>query len=396
MKKFTAVIILTVFFNAFTISARADDETIKPGDIAAMGAILMVAKTGRELWTKNERTPLAMASTTKIMTCILAIESGKIYDTVTVSKRAAMAPKVKMQLSAGEKITLEYLLYALMLQSSNDAAVAIAEHIGGSVEKFCEQMTLKAREIGASNTVFETPNGLDAGDHHSTAYDLAVITRYALSNEYFMQLINTENITFNSDKRQYNVNNKNRLLREFDGANGVKTGFTGKAGQCFVGAAKRGDMQLISVVLASGWGERGKEQKWKDTKKLLNYGFDNYKYETMIDAGEDVGVIFIERSKTDKISLRYAESVRQPLTADERDSVYIDAQFANLMRAPVMKDQKVGTAKIFVKGQLFKEVDILANTSAERHDLKTSLEKIINELLQTGTNENVDVKLPEF
>ncbi len=262
MKKSALIFLCLIFFTSPVYAA----EEIETPNVEAHGACLMDAKSGRVLWGKNEKAPLAMASTTKIMTAILALESGKKEETVTVSERAAFAPKVKMGLSPGEKLRLYDLMQALMLESSNDAAVAIAEHIGGSVENFCAQMTAKAKIIGARDTVFETPNGLDAGEHHSTAYDMALITRYALGVPGFLDLTNTPEASFKSDGRKYSVTNKNRLLHEYTGANGVKTGYTGRAGHCFVGAARRGDMQLISVVLGSGWGDKGRSQKWIDTK----------------------------------------------------------------------------------------------------------------------------------
>ena len=189
-------------------------------EVAAHAAILMDAKTGRVLWEKDAHKPKAMASTTKIMTAVLALESGRGQETVTVSRAAAAAPKMKMNLTSGENIRLNDLMLALMLESSNDAAVAIAEHLAGSIPAFCGLMTEKARQIGAKDTVFETPNGLDAQNHHSTAYDLAVITRYALEVPGFIELTNTPEANFSSDRRSYSMVNKNRLLQEYEGANG--------------------------------------------------------------------------------------------------------------------------------------------------------------------------------
>ncbi|MCL2415667.1 MAG: D-alanyl-D-alanine carboxypeptidase, partial [Defluviitaleaceae bacterium] len=266
-KRNFAVLILFIcacIFNCAHVMPVFAEESKEP-DVCAQGAILMDFETGRVLWEKNAHEPMAMASTTKIMTAILAIELGNLKDEVVVSRRAEIAPRVKMYLRKGEIIALGDLLHALMLQSSNDAAVAIAEHIGGDVENFCIMMTAKAKEIGAENTVFETPNGLDGENHHSTAYDMALIARYALQNPKFNELINTPQTEVKSSRATYNIINKNRLLREFDGANGVKTGYTGKAGHCFVGSALRDEMQLISVAFACGWGQRGKEQKWIDT-----------------------------------------------------------------------------------------------------------------------------------
>ena len=386
------VLLLALAFGYQTVSGQ---ETNKP-KVEAAGAILIDFETGRVLWEKNSETELAMASTTKIMTAILCLEQGNLQDIVTVSRRAASAPKVKMFLSEGEKIPMETLLYALMLQSSNDAAMAIAEHMAGSSEEFCRMMTEKAWSIGAMDTVFETPSGLDQGNHHSTAHDLALIARYALNNEQFLRIINTREYTGKSDRRSYNIYNKNRLLSEFAGANGVKTGFTGKAGYCFVGSAKRDDLWLISVVLASGWGSRGREQRWTDTKRILEFGFDNYKIETVVTAGDRAGTLAIERSKTALVPLVYDVTLRFPLTEYEKESLRLERQMPSSMRAPINAGDKIGICGIYIDGEKLAEINIHAAGSASRHDLKTSAEKVLSALLGIVTTENVEITLPEF
>jgi len=392
MKKIVAA------FAAFCMLAQAIPvaAAVEPPSVEALGAILMDFDTGRVLWEKNAREPLAMASTTKIMTCIVALENAVLSDTVTISKRAAAAPDVQMNLQAGETIPLEHLLYAMMLQSSNDAAVAVAEHVGGSVENFCRMMTEKALALGAADTVFETPNGLDAGEHHSTAYDLAVIARYALQNETFLKIIQTPAYTAVSSRTVYGVTNKNRLLRELSGAQGIKTGFTGKAGHCFVGAAERDGLRLISVVLGSGWGAHGKEQKWVDTKHLLQYGFAAYKQAEVLAADADAGVLPIKRARQDSVPLYFAESVTIPMTEAERESVDIRVNRPDMRRAPVAEGEVVGTADIIINGAVYKTVAIRAAEGAERHDLKTSLEKVLSTYLGLGAVEEVDIVLPEF
>jgi len=365
-------------------------------DVNASGAILLDFETGRVLWEKNANNPMAMASTTKIMTAIIALEQGCVEDIVTVSARAAAAPRVKMHLQAGEKISLGGLLLALMLQSSNDAAIAIAEHIGGSVENFCAAMTTKAAELGCLDTIFETPNGLDAGDHHSTAFDMAIIARYALQNPDFVRLIATPDISVSSSRTTYAVSNKNRLLREFQGATGVKTGFTNKAGHCFVGSAQRDEMQLISVVFASGWGDRGREQKWIDTKKILAYGFENYIPTEIITAGDIGGHLQIERSKTTEIPLVYGENIRLPLNEAERQSLKIEHYFPENIRAPIDSGQPMGSARIYIGENFAAEIPLITANSATRHDLKTSLEKVIAAYLRAATLRELNITLPEF
>ena len=388
-------LILPLIFAFFICSNIYAAEITQP-KIAAQGAILMDARTGRVLWEHNSQTPMAMASTTKIMTAIIALENGNLTDTVTVSKRAASAPEVNMNLTTGEELTLEALLYALMLQSYNDAAVAIAEHIGGDVETFCAMMTEKAKELGAKDTIFETPNGLDAGDHHSTAYDMALITQYALKNEKFMDIINTPRLSIHTNKRTCDLYNKNRLLTEYSGANGVKTGFTGKAGQCFVGAAQRGDMQLISVVLASGWGDVGKEQKWIDSKRLLDYGFDNYKYVEIVKENDPCGVLNITRTKILQVSLTLEEGLLMPLNAGEAAGIRIQYTIPETVPAPVEKGQVMGKCIITINGDLITTINLLAESDSPRHDFQTSVKKVLRDWAQMGTVEEIPMDSFDF
>ena len=398
MKKYIFAIIL--FLTLFNKKTFADEmKEISMPQPVSKGAVLMDGKTGRVLWEKNSTEPLAMASTTKIVTAIITLENANLQDIVTVSKNATHAPKVKMNLEEGEEIALESLMYALMLESSNDAAIAIAEHVGGSVENFCDMMTKKAKELGADNTIFETPNGLDKGEHHSTAYDLALITRYALQNEQFIRITNTKNVNFKSNKKSYAMYNKNRLLSEYNGANGVKTGFTNKAGQCFVGAAKRNDMQLIAVVLQSGWGAKGKEQKWIDTKEILNYGFENYKYYDLLENGKIAGSFNIERSLTENMEYYFnfgSSGLELPLTEEEFKSFKIEIEAPKTVLAPVTKDEKIGVGKMYLGNEYYGEVELLAMDDATRHDTKTFMEKVLNEWFEMGTKAESDIILPEF
>jgi len=363
-------------------------------EVNAHAAILMDAKTGRILWEKEARKPMSMASTTKIMTAVLALESGRGNEIVTVSSKAAAAPRMKMFLTSGEKIKLDNLLLALMLESSNDAAVAIAEHLGGSVQEFCAQMTEKAREIGAKDTIFVTPNGLDADDHHSTAYDLALIARYALEVPGFIKLTNTGSASFSSDKRSYSMNNKNRLLNEYPGANGVKTGFTNKAGHCFVGAAKRDDMQLISVVLASGWGGQGRSRKWVDTKAILNYGFGNFTYHTIIEEGQPAGSLAVTRSRTEGLEYVYDTGLTLPLGQDEKTSIELKVPYS--VQAPVAKGEAVGEALVYINGEQYTAIALSVTDGADRHDLKTSMEKVIMQWFSQVITTPPSLTLPEF
>ena len=342
-------------------------------EVKALGAVLMEAESGRVLWEKNAEAPLPNASTTKIMTCLIALESGMLDDTVTVSPNAASKPETRMGLSAGEKIKLRDLLYPMMLESANDAAVAVAEHIAGSEEEFCDMMDERAIEIGATDTDFETANGLDRDGHHSTAMDMARITAYALENEDFREIISAPSATVKSDRRTYTVANKDRLLKEYDGAIGVKTGFTGLAGQCFVGAAKRDGMTLISVVLGSGWGSSGKERKWIDTKNLLNYGFENFELYTLAEAGDFVSEVSVKGAYEDDVVTEISKKVVMPLTVEERMGIKTKINVPMEINAPIEKGQTVGELSFLsADGEILAKTDIIAAGDAAEKDFKST------------------------
>ncbi len=367
-----------IFIMCLILSVNCYGAEKKP-DVNALSAVLIDADTGRVLWGKDENKPMAMASTTKIMTAIITLENADIQDKVTVSKNATLAPPVKMHLQQGEELTLEQLLYALLMQSSNDAAVAIAEKVGGSVENFCDMMNKKAMELGCTDTEFVTPNGLDKGNHHSTARDMALIGAYAIKNEEFIRISNTQNVSFASNKKSYSIVNKNQLLNSYEGAIGIKTGFTGKAGHCFVGAAKRGDVTLVSVVLASGWGTAGKAKKWTDTREILNYGFDNYKKYSII--GDNIDIC-VDKAKVSKTSLKYKNSVELLLNEDEKNNIVFKNNVPDLIEAPIIEGDKIGTGEVYAGDFKIAEIDIIATENIEKHSLGNSFNKIIKDWIK--------------
>ncbi|MBS4960078.1 MAG: D-alanyl-D-alanine carboxypeptidase [Clostridiales bacterium] len=378
MRKWICVLLIIVFSCLPATSVAAAEEP----KAVAQGAVLMDMETGRILWGKNEDQPMPMASTTKIMTALLVLEQGNLDDVVEVSLRAASAPKVHLGLKKGEKVRLGDLLYAMMLESSNDAAVAVAEHVGGSVENFCQEMTQRAKELGAKDTVFETPNGLDGPNHHSTAEDMARITAEALKNPTFCEIIQTPQKTFTSEapvSKTYTVTNKDRLLREYEGAIGVKTGFTGKAGQCFVGAAQRDGRTLISVVLASGWGTKGKEQKWRDTKAILDYGFSNFKKQTVFTPEGWEKEIPLGHSDRETVTVMAKDSIAAVLSAEEYSGLRLFYSCPSMVEAPVKEGDKAGELWAELPdGERVGVVELSYQQSAERKDLFRSMKKIIN------------------
>ena len=374
MKRFSALFFC--FILLFNIAVLAEEPKVN-----AISAVIVDGDTGRILWGKNENKPMAMASTTKIMTALVALENSDIKKETTVSKNATLASPVKMHLSVGEKMTIEQLLYAMMLQSYNDSAVAVAEAVGGSVEKFCTMMNEKAKEIGCSDTVFETPNGLDKGNHHSTAEDMSKIGVYALKNQNLMKIMNTRDYTFKSSKTTYSFVNKDRLLSEYEGAIGMKTGFTGKAGHCFVGAANRGDVTLVSVVLASGWGTAGKSRKWIDTKALLNYGFNNYKKYSIINGSEKMN-ISIDKAEKEIAELKYKDSVDLLLSENEKANLKIENELPQNITAPINYGDSVGIGKVYTGNTLLKTVKIISAENIEKIGVEYNIKKLINQWLK--------------
>ncbi len=359
--------------------------------VHASGAVLLDPDTGRVLWGKNEEIPLAMASTTKIMTALLVLERANLDEIVYASKNAASQPEVHMNLNEGEQFTVENLLYALMLASYNDVAVALAEHVGGTVDNFCTMMTDRAKELGAENTIFNSPNGLDshldATQHASSPKDLALIGAYALTNDTLCEIMQSKEKTFNEEtgKRQVGVTNANRLLSEYDGGIGMKTGYTNRAGHCFVGAATRDDVTLVTTVLASGWGNTGKEAKWTDTKAILDYGFATYEKHELITSGIIVGEIAIESSPTNYISVITSGSYSGLFTDDELRELRIEYDYSEELNAPVFQYQKVGTGKLYLADELLYEFPLITNERAERFDLKGWLYELKTDWFSWGT-----------
>ena len=268
----------------------------------AKSAVLMDGESGRILYEKNGYEHMPNASTTKIMTCILALEEGDLESEVKVSSYAASMPQVRLGMSKDDSFRLKDLLYSLMLESHNDSAVAIAEHIGGSVEGFAAKMNQKADELGCKDTYFITPNGLDASDgtgvHGTTAEDLARIMSYCIQNREFLEITRTTSYQFSNlaGTRHYNCNNHNAFLQMMEGALSGKTGFTGNAGYCYVGALQREDRTFIVALLACGWPNH-KTWKWADTKELMNYGLEHYHCEDVYEYDREFPNVTVEEAE---------------------------------------------------------------------------------------------------
>lgn len=340
--------------------------TSSPGPrLYASAACVMDAGSGRILYGKNEAAPLPMASTTKIMTCILALENGNMEDPVTFSAKAASMPKVRLGAGKGRTFLLGDLLYSLMLESHNDTAVAIAEHIGDSVEGFAAMMNAKAAELGMSQTNFVTPNGLDAEGHASTPADMCRLASYACTNQTFLELIRTpaRTIRETSGKGSFSLTNHDAFLTSYKGAIGIKTGFTNKAGYCFVGAAQRNGLTLVSCVLGSGW-PPNKSYKWADTKALMNLGFENFSMKNVPVKDLSVYSIIVESGKADAVGILQPE-IPSFLLSDA-DAIDIRYYLPPKIQAPVRQGTAVGEIQILVNGSPLGSYPVYPSEDVER------------------------------
>lgn len=323
------------------------------------------------MYGKNEELRSAMASTTKIMTATIALENGNLQDEVTIDRKAAGTGGSRLGLKRGDKITLNDLLYGLMLRSGNDAAVAIAEHIGGSVEGFAELMNQKATELGLKDTHFVTPHGLDSSEHYTTALELAKLTDYALKNEKFAKIVATKSTTISINGNPRQLFNTNELLGVLNGVIGVKTGFTNGAGRCLVTETKRGDMDIIVVVL----GADTKKDRTKDSIKLIEYAFANFtkvniKGKTIeeFEKWERINRnrILIIKGQKDRISLDIGKFNTETIPVKETDKLEITINTINQLEAPVEKNTKVGTIIIKLNDNIIDSIDIVCGEKIER------------------------------
>lgn len=364
MKK--RLIIYTSVFLALLapdISVRAQEE---PENLYARSAVLMDADTGRILYEKNGEEVLPMASTTKIMTLLVTLENADLEGTVTVSSYAASMPDVQLNIREGERYRLKDLCYSMMLESHNDAAAAIAEHVGGSVEGFASMMNQKARDLGCYHTYFITPNGLDAEDEHgvhsTTAEDLARIMRFCMQNDTFLSITREPswNFTDLDGTRSFTVNNKNAFLNMMEGALTGKTGFTNDAGYCYVGALEREGKRLIVALLACGW-PGNRTWKWSDTQTLMNYGLDTYHHETIGEEMIRMEPAAVQDGRKESVELRADIGTVQMLLKED-DLFRIETDRPSELQAPVEAGEIVGTVAYYLNNEI---VDIFPVYAAE-------------------------------
>ncbi len=327
-------------------------------DLTAASAILVDAESGQVLYSRKPDVKRPNASTTKIMTALLLIENCSLDETICASKKAEKTPYTSIHLKENEKISAKDILYGLMVRSANDAAVAIAEHVAGSTERFSEMMNEKARELGCSNTHFVTPNGLYHADHYSSARDLAKITRYALSYRVFNDVVSTKKYKLDSrtkNREDLVVFTRSDFKKHYPGADGVKTGYVRQAGKCFVGSATRDGWRLISVVLDS-------QAPAGETARLMDYGFEKFEKTTVVKAGSICGRTKVLDGTSDFVDL----STRYDLRIVAPKGRKVDTQFqVAAARAPVAQGDKLGKVLARVDGQPVCSQDVFATRTVE-------------------------------
>ena len=354
-------------------SATTPTEEIKIPDTNSRACVVIDRNTNTVLYGKNENQKRKMASTTKIMTATIIIENCNLNETVEISKKAAGTGGSRLGLKTGDKITIRDLLYGLMMRSGNDSAVALAEYASGSIEGFAEKMNQKASDLGLNNTHFETPHGLDSDKHYTTAYELALLSNYALNNKIFAQIVGTKEYTITINGYPKQLSNTNELLGNLDGVYGIKTGFTNGANRCLVTACKRNNMDIICVVL----GADTKKFRTQDSVKLINYIFDNFKpvnIEKIINDNFEkwknnyLNKIIINKSYSKNFDLRIDNIPNNiiPIRKDYIDLINVDINCPLYFEAPIYEKSKLGSINLNVSDTINFEYPIYNSYEVKR------------------------------
>jgi D-alanyl-D-alanine carboxypeptidase (penicillin-binding protein 5/6) len=327
-------------------------------NITARSAVLMDFASGRVIWAKNEQERLPPASLTKILTAILILEKGNLEDVVTVGEKPSKVEPSALGLKPGDKITLRDLLTAILVRSANDAAIAAAEHISGSEDEFVSQMNERAKELGALNTHFVNCHGLPAANHYSTALDIAILARYALSNPIFASIVarkKAEIRIWNKEERKLTIESTNKFLSFYPYANGIKTGYTVEAGRCLAASAKKDGWQLIAVILNS-------KDVWEDAKALFEYAFNNFQPYFTVRSGVPISYLKTN-SNPREIPLMPLSDIIVFYPKNRKPDIEVEREIFK-KHPPFKAGEKVGTLVVKVNGEIWGQTDILAGEGA--------------------------------
>lgn len=356
-------------------SSNASTNTL---DLNSRSCIVIDRLSKHILYGKNEKNKVKMASTTKIMTAIVVLENSSLDKTVEVSKKAAGTGGSRLGLKEGDKITIRDLLYGLLLRSGNDAAVCLAENVSGSVTEFANLMNTKAEELGLSNTHFESPHGLDSDEHYTTAYELALLSDYALKNSTFLNMVGTKNYTVTINGYPKALSNTNELLGNLDGVYGIKTGFTNGANRCLVTACKRGNTDIICVVL----GADTKNFRTKDSIKLIEYSFKTFEYfdiknfveQNLTDwKNNHPNFFFIEKGDSNQLEIKIDSCIEEtpiiPIKKELIPSLEANLSIQSCFRAPLNQDTLIGNLKVSSQGIDIIDLNLFSNTLIKKNTI---------------------------
>lgn len=379
--------------NVANSEENKNSNKINNPELNARIALIYDRASGRIIYEKNGNKQTPMASTTKILTAIVTLENADLKETVTIESKAAGIGGSRLGLKKNDKITVNDLLYGLMLRSGNDAAVALAIHVGGSIEGFADMMNKKAEELGLTNSHFVVPHGLDNEGHYTTAYELAKMADYALNIPKFKEIVSNKSATIYINGYPKAINNTNKLLGSVSGVYGVKTGFTNGAGRCLVSSCKRGELDIITVII----GADTNNQRTADTKELIEYAFNNF---SLLNIGEIIqnkfeqwkkineGRIYVNKGMENGVKL-YLEEPKNSVMAVRRDNTdKVDIEVTSLfyMEAPVAQDEIVGNLRVIINGEEVEVLEIRAMYEIEKKGIEDYLQDFLR-ILSLGWSE---------
>lgn len=347
IKKIIAAVSAIIFITAFALFSFPQNCGNAAFASGGSSEIVMEASSLRVLKGSDIDLRLPMASTTKIVTAIVVIENCELDKKVKIPKAAVGIEGSSIYLREGEELTVKELLYGLMLRSGNDAAVALAVHCAGSIEKFAEMMNLKAKSLGLKNSNFTNPHGLNDPNHYTSAYDLAVFAAYGMNNPVFKEIAGTKNITIsgNNEEETRYLHNKNKILATYSGGNGIKTGYTKVAGRCLAAASLRDGMQVVSVVL-------NKYDMWERSAALMDYAHDNYRIETFADSGRVLKDVSVTKGRQDTVAVAVNKSFSYPVKKDGSEVPSVRVNLPESLSAPIKKGDIVGNIEITLGNHL--------------------------------------------
>ena len=379
-RKMLIFFIVFILLVSFTIPVFADNSEVEELELNARIALIYDRASGRVLYEKNGDKQTPMASTTKIMTAIVVLENTNLKDIVTIDSKSASIGGSRLGLKKDDKVTINDLLYGLMLRSGNDAASALAIYVGGSIQNFADMMNNKAEELGLTNSHFVVPHGLDNEGHYTTAHELAKITDYALKNETFKKIVSTSNTTISINGNLKQINNTNKLLNSVSGVYGVKTGFTNGAGRCLVTAWEKNDMDIITVII----GADTNNLRTTDTKKLIEYVEKNYELVNIKEIIEEefekwkkinTGRIFVEKGSKNWVELLLEEMNFENMIINKTDINKIDIKTDILysLKAPIKQNEIIGTLEVLVDGENISTLEIYNKEEIRKKEIRDYL-----------------------